>query len=144
METASALQPECRPTASPGPGFPRARRKKTALSQRATRDPRHAKSGTAGARTLPTRSSYSEAMTRLDRLLLHVPRLRRLVLDREAFAADGARLQRILDESLERERVLRQELETSTKEARALTATARGDSSIHQRMRDDWDSRALS
>ena len=83
-------------------------------------------------------------MTRLDRLLLHVPRLRRLVLDREAFAAHCARLQRELDGSLERERILRQELETSTEEARALTATARGDSSIHQRMRDDWDSRALS
>jgi SAM-dependent methyltransferase len=115
-------------------------------------------------------------MTRLDRLLLHVPRLRRLVLDREAFvahcarlrreldeslereralrqeletevrasAAHCARLQRELDESLERERALRQELETSTEEARALTATARGDSYIHRRMRNDWDSRALS
>jgi len=150
-------------------------------------------------------------MTRLDRLLLHVPRLRRLVLDREAFAAHCMRLQRELDENLERERNLRRELETSageiraltahclrlqrelnenlererslgqkletsaeeftahcvrleseldgnlerertlrrkletsTEEARALTATAPGDASLHQRMRDDWDSRALS
>src|SRR5215475_12950393 len=83
-------------------------------------------------------------MTRLDRLVLHVPRLRRLVLDREALAAHCARLQRERDEGLERERALRQELETSTEEARALARAARGDCSIHQRMRDDWDSRALS
>ena len=61
-------------------------------------------------------------MTRLDRLLLHMPRLRRLVLDREAFAAHCTRLQRELDENLERERTLCQELETSAKDARALTA----------------------
>src|SRR5713226_2091248 len=91
-------------------------------SQRAMPDPRLAKSGAAGPRTLPTRPSYSEAMTRLDRLLLHMPRLRRLVLDREAFAAHCTRLQRELDENLERERTLCQELETSAKDARALTA----------------------
>jgi SAM-dependent methyltransferase len=153
-------------------------------------------------------------MTRLDRLLLHLPRLRRLVLDREALAAHCARLQREHDESLERERALRRELETpseearalaahcarlqreqseslerehalrreletsagearafaahsarlqrelgqsvereralcqesasSTEQARALTSVARGDPSIQQRMRDDWDGRALS
>jgi SAM-dependent methyltransferase len=83
-------------------------------------------------------------MTRLDRLLLHVPRLRQLVLDREALAAHCARLERERDESLERERALRQELEASSEEARALAAAARGDRSIHQRMRDDWDSRAIS
>jgi SAM-dependent methyltransferase len=53
------------------------------------------------------------------------------------------RLQRELDGNLERESTLRRELETATEEARALTAVARGDSS-HQRMRDDWDRRALS
>jgi SAM-dependent methyltransferase len=83
-------------------------------------------------------------MTRLDRLLLHVPRLRRLVLDREALAAHCARLQRERDESLERERALRQELESSTEEARALATAALGDLSVHQRMRDDWDKRAIS
>jgi SAM-dependent methyltransferase len=83
-------------------------------------------------------------MTRLDRLLLHVPRFRQLVLDREALAAHCARLQRERDESLERERALRQELETSTEEARALAAAAGGDRSILQRMRDDWDGRAIS
>jgi hypothetical protein len=83
-------------------------------------------------------------MTRLDRLLLHVPRLRQLVLDCEALAAHCARLQRERDESLERERALRQELETSTEEARALAAAAGGDRSILQRMRDDWDGRAIS
>jgi SAM-dependent methyltransferase len=118
-------------------------------------------------------------MTRLDRPLLHVPRLRRVVLDREAFTAHCARLQRELDGSLGRERALRRELETSaeearafdahsarlqreldgslqrestlrqkleasTEESRALTAVARGDSSIGRRMRDDWDSRALT
>jgi SAM-dependent methyltransferase len=82
-------------------------------------------------------------MRRLDRLLLHVPRLRQLVLEREALAAHCARLQRELDENLERERALRQELETSADEARALAAAC-GDRSIHQRMRDDWDGRARS
>src|SRR5258705_647584 len=82
-------------------------------------------------------------MTRLDRLLLHVPRLRQLVLDPEALATHCARLQRERDECLERERALRQELETSTEEARALGAAAGGDRSILQRMRDDWDGRAI-
>ena len=49
-------------------------------------------------------------MTRLDRLLLRIPRLRNLVLDRDAFAAHAARLQRELDQSLAREQALRGEL----------------------------------
>ncbi|MCX6627388.1 MAG: class I SAM-dependent methyltransferase [Candidatus Solibacter sp.] len=81
-------------------------------------------------------------MTRLDKLLLHVPRLRRLVLDREAFAAHCARLQHELDESLERERALRQQLDKSGEEARALAAASGDGSSINERMRNDWDNRA--
>lgn len=83
-------------------------------------------------------------MTRLDRLLLHVPRLRRLVLDREELAAHCARLQREVNESLERERALRQELAASAEETRALSTASSGGASLHQKMRDDWDSRALS
>jgi len=83
-------------------------------------------------------------MTRLDRLLLRVPRLRRLVLDREELAAHCARLQREVNESLERERALRQELAASAEETRALSVAARGSASLHQEMRADWDSRARS
>ena len=83
-------------------------------------------------------------MTRLDRLLLHVPRLRRLVLDREELAAHCARLQREVNESLERERVLRMELAAAAEETRALSTASRSGGSLHQKMRDDWDTRALS
>ena len=83
-------------------------------------------------------------MTRLDRLLLHIPRLRRLVLDREELAAHCARLQREVNQSLERERALRDELAAAAQETRALSTAARGAASVHQSMREDWDSRALS
>jgi SAM-dependent methyltransferase len=59
-------------------------------------------------------------MTRLDRLLLHVPRLRSLILQRDEFVSHCARLQAELVESLERERVLRKELEEAGLEARAF------------------------
>ncbi|HTS67035.1 MAG TPA: class I SAM-dependent methyltransferase [Candidatus Acidoferrales bacterium] len=58
-------------------------------------------------------------MTRLDRLLLRIPRLRRLVLDREAFAAHCARLQSELDANLKREAALRKELQDVEREAAA-------------------------
>jgi SAM-dependent methyltransferase len=78
------------------------------------------------------------SVTRLDRLLLHVPRLRRLVLDREELAAHCARLQREVNESLERERILRHQLEAAAEETRALSSAGRHD------MKEDWDRRALS
>jgi SAM-dependent methyltransferase len=59
-------------------------------------------------------------------------------LDREELAAHCARLQREVNESLERERVLRQELEAAAQETRALSAAGR------QNMQEDWDRRALS
>ena len=77
-------------------------------------------------------------MTRLDRLLLCIPRLRQIVLDREAFAAHSARLQRELNESLERERALRQELADATREAVMHSAAQ----SVSEKMRADWDARA--
>jgi SAM-dependent methyltransferase len=77
-------------------------------------------------------------MTRLDRLLLRIPRLRNLVLDRDAFAAHAARLQRELDESLAREKALRGELAEAEKHAVMHSAAQ----SISARMREDWDARA--
>jgi SAM-dependent methyltransferase len=77
-------------------------------------------------------------------LLLHIPRLRGLVLDREALAAHCARLQREVNESLERERALRQELQAAAEETRALAAVTRIGNSLPQSMREDWDRRALS
>jgi len=58
-------------------------------------------------------------MTRLDRLLLRIPRLRQLVLDRDAFAAHCARLQAELDANLGREAALRRELAQVEREAAA-------------------------
>jgi SAM-dependent methyltransferase len=58
-------------------------------------------------------------MTRLDRLLLQIPRLRDLVLHRELFAAHAERLQKQLDENLEREQALRVELANVEREAAA-------------------------
>jgi SAM-dependent methyltransferase len=77
-------------------------------------------------------------MTRLDRLLLHIPRLRNLVLDREAFAAHATRLQRELNESLAREKALRGELAEAEKHAVMHSAAQ----SVSARMREDWDARA--
>jgi SAM-dependent methyltransferase len=58
-------------------------------------------------------------MTRLDRLLLRIPRLRDLVLHRERFAAHAERLQTELDENLAREESLRRELAGVEREAAA-------------------------
>jgi SAM-dependent methyltransferase len=58
-------------------------------------------------------------MTRLDRLLLRIPRLRDLVLHRELFAQHAERLQKQLDENLEREQALRVELANVEREAAA-------------------------
>jgi SAM-dependent methyltransferase len=77
-------------------------------------------------------------MTRLDRLLLRIPRLRDLVLDRDAFAAHAARLQRELDQSLAREQALRTELAEAEKQAVMHSAAQ----SVSVRMREDWDARA--
>jgi SAM-dependent methyltransferase len=77
-------------------------------------------------------------MTRLDRLLLRIPRLRNLVLDREAFAAHATRLQRELNESLVREKALRAELAEAEKHAVMHSAAQ----SVSARMREDWDARA--
>jgi SAM-dependent methyltransferase len=77
-------------------------------------------------------------MTRLDRLLLRIPRLRDLVLDRDAFAAHAARLQRELDQSLAREQALRGELAEAEKQAVMHSAAQ----SASERMREDWDARA--
>ena len=77
-------------------------------------------------------------MTRLDRLLLRIPRLRKLVLDRDAFAAHAARLQRELDQSLAREQALRGELAEAERQAVMHSAAQ----SASERMREDWDARA--
>jgi SAM-dependent methyltransferase len=77
-------------------------------------------------------------MTRLDRLLLRIPRLRDIVRDREAFAAHTARLRRELDESLARERALCDQLAEAAREA-TMHSAAR---SVAERMRHDWDVRA--
>jgi SAM-dependent methyltransferase len=58
-------------------------------------------------------------MTRLDRLLLRIPRLRQIVLDRDTYSAHAARLQRQLDENLVREEALRHELADVEREAAA-------------------------
>jgi SAM-dependent methyltransferase len=58
-------------------------------------------------------------MTRLDRLLLKIPRLRDLVRDRDTFAAHASRLQRELDQNLAREAALRGELAGVEREAAA-------------------------
>jgi SAM-dependent methyltransferase len=111
-------------------------------------------------------------MTRLDRLLLRIPRLRRLVIDRESFAAHAARLQRELNDNLAREAALRQELQEMEREAAAreraivqerdqyaarcarleregdeslaLEAGAENSApqSLGEKMRSDWDARA--
>jgi SAM-dependent methyltransferase len=77
-------------------------------------------------------------MTRLDRLLLRIPRLRDIVRDREAFASHAGRLQRELDESLARECALREQLAEAAREA-TMHSDAR---SVAERMRHDWDARA--
>jgi SAM-dependent methyltransferase len=56
-------------------------------------------------------------MTRFDRLVLRIPRLRDLVLHRELFAGHAERLQKQLDESLAREEALQQELHDAEREA---------------------------
>ena len=56
-------------------------------------------------------------MTRLDRFLLRIPRLRDLVLHRELFAGHAERLQKELDANLAREEALRQELADMEREA---------------------------
>jgi len=91
-------------------------------------------------------------MTRLDRLLLHVPRLRDLVRQREEAAGHCARLQRELSESLGREQALAEELREAGREAaareealkRALQELRPRAGGIRERMRDDWDDRARS
>jgi len=83
-------------------------------------------------------------MTRLDRLLLRIPRLRQIVLDRDSLAAHAARLQGQLDESLGREEALRRELAAAEREAAAHAGRLQhaSNQSVTERMRADWDVRA--
>jgi SAM-dependent methyltransferase len=85
-------------------------------------------------------------MTRLDRLLLRIPRLRNIVLDRERFAAHAERLQKQLDENLAREEALRRELADVEREAAARERANRLDvqRSTAEQMRTDWNARARS
>jgi SAM-dependent methyltransferase len=91
-------------------------------------------------------------MTRFERILLHVPRLRDLVRQRDEAAGHCARLQRELTESLAREQALAEELREAGREAaareqalkQALRAARPGAGGIHEQMRDDWDDRARS
>jgi len=81
-------------------------------------------------------------MTRLDRLLLRIPRLRQIVLARDEFAAHAARLQKQLDESLAREGALRRELADVEREAAANQRALSTQATLADRMRSDWDARA--
>jgi SAM-dependent methyltransferase len=81
-------------------------------------------------------------MTRLDRFLLRIPRLRQIVLARDEFAAHAARLQKELDESLSREAALRRELADVAREASANQRALSPESTLADRMRSDWDARA--
>jgi SAM-dependent methyltransferase len=86
-------------------------------------------------------------MTRLDRLLLRIPRLRDLVLHRERFREHAERLQRQLDENLAREEALRRALDDAEREAGAreraiIRESAAAPQSVTDRMRADWDARA--
>jgi SAM-dependent methyltransferase len=81
-------------------------------------------------------------MTRLDRILLRIPRLRQIVLARDEFAAHAARLQKELDESLSREAALRRELADVEREAAANQRALSAEAALAYRMRSDWDARA--
>ncbi|HXK01162.1 MAG TPA: class I SAM-dependent methyltransferase [Verrucomicrobiae bacterium] len=85
-------------------------------------------------------------MTRLDRLLLRIPRLRRIVLDREAFAAHCARLEAELDANLKREAALRKELQEVEREAaareRAITAERDAAAAHCERLQRELDESA--
>ena len=82
------------------------------------------------------------SLTRLDRLLLRIPRLRNLVLDREAFAAHTFRLQKELNESHAREAALRLEVEETAREAAARERARSAGLAAQDRMRAEWDARA--
>lgn len=91
-------------------------------------------------------------MTRLEKLLLGIPRLGDLVRQREEAAAHCARLQRELAESLAREQALTEELREAGREAaareqalkQALQAARPDAGGVREQMRDDWDDRARS
>ncbi|HTP35389.1 MAG TPA: class I SAM-dependent methyltransferase [Candidatus Acidoferrales bacterium] len=85
-------------------------------------------------------------MTRLDRLLLRIPRLRRIVRDREAFAAHCARLEAELAANLKREAALRKELQEVEREAaareRAITAERDSANAHCERLQRELDESA--